>query len=665
MKGNKIKNILSLISYNRLFIVYSLLCLFICITLRLVTVGGIFKFLPFITDLLFIVLIGSFGYLFKEKHRYYFYLILLFFFAILCFVNTLYYQFYQSFVSVNLISTASMIGQVNDSLFAKIHLVQFVYLIYPIVFILCKKFIVSSVPINDMVNALRDKKLFRILVYPCIFIIVFAISLYSIKDAKKFSNQYNREYIVKKYGLCLYTFNDLFQSFDFNEILDYDNYALAYRNYYSCEWKKTEKVNDYTDIFLGKNVLFIHAESIQNFLIDLKINGEYVTPNINKFAREGIYFSKFYPQISVGTSSDTEFTLLSGLLPSSNGTVFVNYYDREYPSLVDRFNELGYYTFSMHGNDREYWNRATMHSEMGYNTFYGKESYMIPDILSDDYIGMGISDREFFKQSIPMIRNIKDNYSNYMGTVITLSNHSPFNDIEKYDKFDVTMEYKYEVDGREYTTNVDYLEGTTMGNYIKSSHYADKAFGEFMDSLEKEGLLEDLVIVFYGDHESRISKKEFNLLYNYNPSTNELLSEDDPAYVNVSQYYYELLRNTPLIIWSSDQEFNTEVSEVMGMYDVLPTIGNMFGFDEEYSLGHDIFSDEENIVVFPNGNVLTDKVYFNELNEEYIAFTDEPIENDYIERLRAYAANLIEVSNGIIKYDLIKTEGKNVGECNE
>lgn len=665
MKGNKIKNITSLISYNRLFIVYSLLCLLICITLRLVTVGGVFKFLPFITDLLFIVLFGSFGYLFKEKHRYYFYSFLLFFFAILCFVNTLYYQFYQSFVSVNLISTASMIGQVNDSLFAKIHLIQFVYLIYPIIFIVCKKFIVSSVTINDMVNSLTDKKFFRILVYPCLFIIIFAISLYSIKDAKKFNNQYNREYIVKKYGLCLYTFNDLFQSFEFNETLDYDTYALAYRNYYSCEWEKTEKVNDYTDIFLGKNVLFIHAESIQNFLIDLKINGEYVTPNINKFSREGIYFSKFYPQISVGTSSDTEFTLLSGLLPSSNGTVFVNYYDREYPSLVDRFNELGYHTFSMHGNDREYWNRATMHNEMGYNTFYGKESYMIPDILSDDYIGMGISDREFFKQSIPMLKNIKNNYNNYMGTIITLSNHSPFNDVEKYGEFDVTMEYKYELYGREYTTNVDYLEGTTMGNYIKSSHYADKAFGEFMDSLESEGLLEDLVIVFYGDHESRISKKEFNLLYNYNPSTNELLNEDDPAYVNVSQYYYELLRNTPLIIWSSDQEFNTEVSEVMGMYDVLPTIGNMFGFDEEYSLGHDMFSDEENIVVFPNGNVLTDKVYFNELNEEYIAFTDEPIENDYIERLREYAANLIEVSNGIIKYDLIKTEGKNVGECNE
>jgi hypothetical protein len=107
------------------------------------------------------------------------------------------------------------------------------------------------------------------------------------------------------------------------------------------------------------------------------------------------------------------------------------------------------------------------------------------------------------------------------------------------------------------------------------------------------------------------------------------------------------------------------INEVMGMYDVLPTIANMFGFKEDYSLGHDIFSDEENIVVFPNGNVLTDKVYYSELNEEYITFTDQVIDKDYIDRIREYGGNLIEISNGIIKYDLIKSEGKNVGECNE
>ena len=61
----------------------------------------------------------------------------------------------------------------------------------------------------------------------------------------------------------------------------------------------------------GKNVLTIHAESIQQFALDTYMNGEELTPNLNKLAREGLYFSNFYAQESVGTSSDSEFTFFN------------------------------------------------------------------------------------------------------------------------------------------------------------------------------------------------------------------------------------------------------------------------------------------------------------------------------------------------------------------
>ena len=92
MKGINFKKVYNYLSDNRLFLTYVLLCSLIGLTLRIVTVGGMFKFLPFITDLLFVIFFGSLGYLFKDKHRYRFYLFLLFFFAILSFINTLYYQ---------------------------------------------------------------------------------------------------------------------------------------------------------------------------------------------------------------------------------------------------------------------------------------------------------------------------------------------------------------------------------------------------------------------------------------------------------------------------------------------------------------------------------------------------------------------------------------------
>ena len=71
----------------------------------------------------------------------------------------------------------------------------------------------------------------------------------------------------------------------------------------------------------------------------------------------------------------------------------------------------------------------------------------------------------------------------------------------------------------------------------------------------------------------------------------------------------------------------------------------------------------EKIVVFPNGNVLTNKVYYSSLNDNYVAFTNEVIESDYITRISSYADELLNVSNGIILHNLIKSEGDKVGEC--
>ena len=438
---------------------------------------------------------------------------------------------------------------------------------------------------------------------------------------------------------------------------------MKFKDYYSC--KKDTSDNEYTNIFKGKNVLFIHAESIQNFLIDLKINNKEVTPNINKLAHEGMYFSKFYPQISVGTSSDTEFTLTTGLMPSTNGTVFVNYDENTYMAMPNYFNNLGYYTFSMHANDRTYWNREDMYKRLGYKTFYAKDSFIVPeDETSENYIGLGLSDKSFFKQIIPILKNIKANNSPYFGTIITLSNHSPYKENEKFGDFDLTMSYKYkDEEGNTLIGRSKYLEDTEMGYYIKSAHYADEAIGELFENLKTAKLLDNTFIVFYGDHDARLPKKEFELLYNYDPVNNTLKDEEDESYYSMDNYNYDLLKNTPLIIWSNDEKYNKEITKVMGMYDVLPTIANMFGFDEKFSLGRDIFSDEEGIVVFPNGNVLTDKVYYSDLYDEYITFTDEPISSDYINNLREYANNILEVSNDIVEHDLIKTESDKLGEC--
>lgn len=664
---NIIKGIKKYASTNILFISYIIITLLIGFLLRLFTIGTPIYFKAFLSDFMVSLLIGAFGYLFKPKYQFTYFFMWIIFATFLAIGNTIYYQFYQSFLSVNLISTASMLGAVDDSLYDKLHITQFLYIVFPIIFFGIHKFLSKKNYYFEVEKTEKGKRNFIYSVATSGVIICSLLFTLNATDTSRLVKQWNREWLVQKFGLYTYTANDLIQSIQphLNTLFGYDEAARKFRNFYSCKAEEKISSNKYTNAFKDKNVIFIHAESIQNFLVNLKINGKEVTPNLNKLAKEGIYFDRFYPQISVGTSSDTEFTLNTGLMPSSSGTVFVNYYNRTYYALPKYFNDMGYYTFSAHANNADYWNRKTMHHTLGYQDFYAKDSYVVPSDTSDpNWVGLGLSDKSFFNQLVPILKNIKENHKKFYGTVITLSNHSPFNDLEKYDPFDVTMKYTVtDENGKKKEAVATYLEGSSMGNYIRSAHYADAALGEFIQLLKDNDLTKDTIIILYGDHEARLNKKQFNLLYNYDPNTNDIKSEDDPTYVSMENYNYDLLKNTPLIMWNVDKKYRRKVSSAMGMYDVLPTIANMFGFKDKYGLGHDIFSDNEKIVVFPNGNVLTDKVYYSNLNDEYVALSDEPINSDYISRLKDYANQILDVSNGIVLHDLIKNEEDKIGAC--
>lgn len=662
LKGKFKKVFSNYFSNNLLFLTYAILGVLIGFFLRFNTVGDIWAFKPFLCDLTVVIIIGSFGYLVKPKNQVIYYLSILIFYTFLGVINSIYYMFYSSFVYINLIGTLSMLGEVSDSVTSRLELYHFIYILAPIIFLLVYNFVLKRKP----KSITSGKKMFFKTLISGVIVIAIVIVTLSGTEISRFVKQWNREYIVQRFGIYIYTFNDVIQSLEpkVNTMFGYDEAARTYREFYLSLVRDTSD-NKYTDIFKGKNVIFIHAESIQNFLIDLEVNGLEITPNLNKLAKEGLYFSNFYPQISVGTSSDTEFTLTTGLMPSSSGTVFLNYYDRTYEALPSLFNDLGYYTFSMHGNNGDYWNRKTMYQSLGYQHFYAEDSYEFSnDKTQDDYVGLGLSDKSFFKQSIQKLLEIKENHENYMGTIITLSNHSPFNDLEKYPQLDFSITFNKILDELDENGNniieevtVPYLENTNMGNYLKSAHYADEALGEFFAMIIENNLDEDTVFIIYGDHEAKLGKSQFNLLYNYDPNIDGIKDETDPTYIPMGAYEYELLKNTPFIIWTSDKALSGEITDVMGMYDVLPTVGNMFGFEAHYALGNDIFSNNEKIVIFPNGNFLTNKVLYNNLKDEYVLLTNEPIESDYIEKYKEYTEVRLDVSKALITHDLIEKVG--------
>lgn len=645
-------------STNILFSSYLIISIFLSLSLRILTVGISFSIKAILCDLFISILIGSFGYLFKPHNQFKYFLSILSIFTFLCVVNSLYYTFYKSFLSISLIESMVMLKDVKSSVFDKLRLIHFVYLIYLIIFFIIHKKLNKKKYYYEIDKTEVSSKAFKNTFFAGIIMMFICLMMITKVDISKMSKNWNREYVMQKLGLYTYTINDFIQclkpKIDVN--IGYDAAAYEFREFYN-ERSKNKKIelNEYTGIFEGKNLLVIHAESIQNFLINLEINGQEITPNLNRLIKNSLYFNKFYPQITAGTSSDTEFTFETGLLPSTSGITFVSYFDREYESIANKFKNIGYYTFSMHANDGDYWNRNAMYKTFGYDKFYSKDSFVITD---DEIIGLGLSDKEFFKQATVLLKGIKESKEPFYGKIITLTNHSPFDQIDKYGDLDLTMPYEYvNENGVKIKGVADYLEGREMGNYLKSAHYADAALGELFNLLDENGILDNTVIVLYGDHEARIPKSEFNYMYNYNPITNSILSEDDEKYVSFENYKYELIKNTPLIIWEKDSEYIDTIEDVMGMYDLLPTLSNMFNFNYEYAMGNDIFSSSEKIVIFPNGNFLTNKVYYNNLKGDYIILTEEPLVDGYIERLKKYSEERLSISNNIILHDLIRKEG--------
>lgn len=659
-------NFINFVKYNRQFMSYTILCLISCMLLRHFTIGNMFNPASTFFDLSVIVLFGSLAYFFKPRKQFLYFFSIMMIITIMNIINSVYYDFYNSFASFALLASLGQAAEVTDAVFEKLKFVHFIYILMPVIFLIINRYLSSKDYFNKVEKVESGKRLFvgvAIIGGICLFL---NISTLTGKDISRFSKQWNREYIVDRFGVIIYQGNDLFQTLrsSLSTLFGYEEAAKRFADYFERN-PYQESDNKYTNKFKDYNVIVMHMESIMNFLIDLEINGVEVTPNLNKLVKESMYFDNFYPQVSVGTSSDTEFTFNTSLMPVQSGTVFVNYYNRTYNSLEKMLAEKGYYTFSMHGNKASMWNRSKMHQSLGYMDFYSEEYYKV-----DEKIGLGLSDRSFFTQSEVLIKKIEDminesdEYKNYMGTMITLSNHTPFDDPYYQtgeNALDVTYHTgKFDAHGNEII--YDYLEGTMMGNYLKSVHYADACLGEFIDYVKTHDEYNKTLFVFYGDHAAQLSKKQFAKFINYDFMTGEAKDEENPTYVDYDYYENELFKNTPLILWSKDKKVKGKYSYPMGMIDVLPTISNMLGIKNEFALGHDIFEvKNNNVVVFPNGNFLTDKMYYYNSRNESRIFGTNTLDANYIEERKKYTEEILDISNDIIVYDLIGKEKDRIG----
>ncbi len=111
----------------------------------------------------------------------------------------------------------------------------------------------------------------------------------------------------------------------------------------------------YTGVAKGKNVIYIHLESFQQFLIGYKWQGKEVTPNLNKLYKNKhtLAFDNFFNQVGQGKTSDAEMMLENSLFGVQSGSAMSTYGTsntfESMPAILSQ--KAGYTTAVMHGGD--------------------------------------------------------------------------------------------------------------------------------------------------------------------------------------------------------------------------------------------------------------------------------------------------------------------------
>lgn len=534
---------------------------------------------------------------------------------ILMFADLLYMRYYKNPLTISVVvHNVKVLREAKESIFTVLKLkdlLEFIDIPFLILFVLLlRKYGICT---NTMLNLYIGG---FILVLGSIWLLV--VYHYSNREPYK----WNRKRIARDLGILFFHIADIINEF-FGKL----------KRLHHLPDEQIEKVlesfsNLQKNIFTGccknKRVILIQMESMQDYLTGMVVNGREVTPEINRLAKDNIRFTNMYHQTSVANTSDAELLSNNSLYPSADKPSCYEYQNNRFLALGERLSRCGYTVKGFHGNQASTWNRHLVYRQYGYQSFTDNS-----DMVNDEVYHLGLGDSSFFRQVLDMEQENLKNEKSFI-FLITLSQHHPFKQFENYD-FDVG-EY----------------EGTMFGNYLKAANYADKAIGELVQNLKEAGLYDDTLIFMYGDH-SGIPE-----LYWKDGALKEKLSETDNEWLHM-QKVTAFMHLPESVSKKLCDKVPSKVDKIAGQVDILPTLVNLMGLDQDYLLGNDLLDNsQEGAVVLRDGTVIgndfvcyADDNYFYSISNEYNKL-------DEIKKKKVYEMrNMLRISDLILDYDLI------------
>lgn len=526
------------------------------------------------------------GLAFYIKNTKLFYGILMIIYAaqtLLLYLNVIYFREFSDFITLNTVLGYSSVDKgLNMSSIALTSPHDIFYWIDIVIIFLL---LVTRIIKLDT-NSYSKKKSFA-LTSASLLLFTFNLTLAEMSRPQLLTRTFDSRYIVKYLGVTAYS---IYNSIETEENQSVRADATKSQVTKVIEYVKKNYVKPNKKLFgliKGKNVIIIHLESFQQFLIDDKVEGQTVTPFLNKLyhSKSTISFSNFFHQVGQGKTSDAENMLETGTFGLPEGSLFSQLGSTQTfqsaPAILEQ--KEHYTTAVFHGDVASFWNRNNVYKNMGYQYFFSAQYY---DTKGDNSIGYGLKDKLLFNDSVKYLEHLQQPfYVKY----ITLTNHFPY---------DLTSE-----DSNFKTPNTGNDE---VDNYFKTANYLDQSVAEFFKFLKKSGLEKNSVIVLYGDH--------YGLSNSENPYLSETFSQDPSHF----KWYKEgskwtnwdnaQLQRVPFMISIPGYKGGGINKTYGGEIDVLPTLLHLLGVNTSKYLefGSDLLaSGHKQTVAFRNRSFVT------------------------------------------------------------
>ena len=410
-----------------------------------------------------------------------------------------------------------------------------------------------------------------------------------------------------------------------------------------------EPNSEYYGIAKGRNVIYVHLESFQQFLIDYKLQMEgkeyEVTPFLNSLyhSNSTLAFSNIFNQVKAGKTSDAETMIETGLFGLNQGSFMVNYggtnTQQAAPFILSK---NGDYTSAVfHGNTGSFWNRNTAYKQWGYNYFFDASYFTKQDDTNS--FQYGLNDKIMLKDSIKYLEHLQQPfYAKY----ITVSNHYP---------------YTTSLIGDEIGFPLAKTKDETINGYFATANYLDSSVKALFDYLKESGLYDNSIIVLYGDH--------FGISQTRNPNLAPLVGKTSETWSN---YDNAMMQRVPYMVVVPGMDKGKIIDTYGGQVDMLPTLEHLLGIDSKNYLqvGQDLLSSQHqqiaafrssNNFVTPKYTSFNGRTYYTQTGEE-ITNPDETIKKE-LDEIRNAANTQLKMSDAIQTGDLIRFyKGNDLGK---